>query len=494
MYFRMLVTMAVGLYTSRVVLSTLGVSDYGLYNVVGGFVTFLSFISLTMTNATQRFVTFALGNNDIEKTRAVVANAMLLHIFISVVILVLAEIIGPWFVENKLTIPEGRDFAAHIVFQVSIITFIVSVLQTPFMSVIIAREKMNVYAYVSIYDAVAKLVAVTLLQLLDSDKLILYALLIAFVQVTDILMYILYCRKNFEESHFSIRCDKSLIKEMAFFSSWNLVGAIGCSVNGQGINVLLNMFFGTVVNAARGVAFQVNSILVSFSRNFQVASNPQIIKFYAEGNILEMENLMTRTAKLSAFLMVILMMPLMLDIEYVLRLWLVEYPEQTPIFLRIILIQSLIQTISGPVVTVTHATGKIKLPNLTSGLSLIIFLPITYIVLKLGATPTQVFLINVIPWFLECFFDSYFAAKYTGISQKLFYTEVYGRVFIVLIFSLIIVLLFQQVPSKSEFLSFVRTGFTSVAVTVFMIYLIGLNKKEREMIKKYVKNKKNMSK
>ena len=341
------------------------------------------------------------------------------------------------------------------------------------------KKKMDFYAYLSIYDAIMKLAIVYVIQIASVDKLILYAGLIALIQITDVAFSSMYCKRNFEECGFRITYNKDLFRQMTGFSVWTLLGSMGSTTNGQGVNVLLNMFFGTVVNAARGIAFQINNVLISFSRNFQIASNPQIIKLYANHDIEGMTNLALKTSRFSAFLLIFLMLPFLIDIEFVLEKWLGTYPDMTPIFLRIMMIQSLIQTMSGPVVTVTHAGGKLKWPNLTGGLAIISFLPITFVCLKLGATPVQVFIINIFPWIIEGLTDSYFAQKYTGFSMLRFYTETYFRVFVTFIFSLMVVYWFSTEISFLGWSRFISIVLVSIIVTSIIILLVGMKNNER---------------
>ena len=474
----MLLTMVVGLYTSRVVLETLGISDYGLYNVVGGFVTMLSFLNNSMASGTQRFLTYALGEENLEKLKQVFSTALLIHIMIALIILVLSETIGLWFILNKINVPDNRHLATLFVYQFSVITFVLSVTQVPYTSSLIAHEKMDVYAYLSIYDVIMKLVIVYIIQIISVDKLILYSSLIALIQISNVVFTSIYCKINFEECIFRIIYKKDLFRQMTGFSVWTLLGSLGSTTNGQGVNVLLNMFFGTVVNAARGIAFQINSVLIGFSRNFQIASNPQIIKLYANRDIKGMTNLALRTSRFSAFLLIFLMLPFLIDIEFVLEKWLGTYPSMTPVFLRIIMIQSLIQTMSGPIVIVTHAGGKLKWPNLTGGLAIICFLPITYVCLKLGATPVQVFIINIIPWIIEGITDSYFAQKYTGFSMLRFYTETYFRVFVTFIISFLVIYWFSTVTSFLGWSRFVSIILVSIIVTSVLILLVGMKNNE----------------
>lgn len=484
LYIRMLITMIVGLYTSRVILSTLGLSDYGLYSVVGGFVTMLSFLNGTMANGTQRFLSFTIGQNNLDKLKMVFSNSLIIHLVIALIVIVISETIALWFLNTQMAIPEGREGAAFWVFQLSIFTFIVSIIQVPFMSSLIAHEKMDIYAYMSIYDVVMKLIIVYMLQVVPGDKLILYAILYALIQLSDAGLYMLYCHRKYSECRLRLKYDKAICKEMMGFSIWTMIGALGYTTNGQGVNILLNMFYGTIVNAARGIAFQVNGIIVGFSRNFQTASNPQIIKYYAEGKIEEMTKLVLRTSRFSGYLVIFLMLPFFMEVEYLLKIWLGEYPEHTPTFLRIILIQSLIQTLSGPIVTVTHAGGKLKMPNLTGGICILSALPICYIALKQGATPEQVFIINLVPWFFEGFFDSYYGQKYTGFSQKKFYKEVYAKVTLVLLVSLACLKAFVTIIPFDGFLRFIVVGFLCVIIGGLSIYWLGLYSTERYLLKK----------
>jgi len=347
LYFRMLITMLVSLYTSRVVLQTLGISDYGLYNVVGGVVTMFTFINGTLASGTQRFLTFELGANNKEKLHRVFNTAMALHGLLALVLFFLVETIGLWFLYNKMNIEAGRMDAAFWVFQFSCITMLINVIQVPYMSSLISHEKMDIYAYMSIFDVVMKLLIVFLIQVVDYDKLILNCI--------SALIYNIYCRKLFDECKISRAFDKKIFREMMNFSGWNIFGCASVTFQGQGVNILLNMFFGTVVNAARGIAFQVNGIVMQFVNNFQMAVNPQIVKHYAAGETNQMIKLSTVNSKLAAFLLLFILVPLFIEIDFVLHVWLGEYPAYAPIFLRIILIQSVIQTMTRPVVMMIHA-------------------------------------------------------------------------------------------------------------------------------------------
>ena len=488
MYFRMLITMAVGLYASRVVLATLGASDYGLYNVVGGIVVVLASINGTLATGTQRFLSFALGENDDNKLKSVFSTAVLLHLLFAVLFLILAETAGLWFLNAKMNIPEGRDTAAFWVYQFSILTTIISIIQVPYMSAIIAHEKMSVYAYMSIYDAVAKLLVVYLIQVAAYDKLIFYAALICAVGATSALMYNLYCRFKFSECKLHPKMNKDIFKEMATFSGWNIFGCVAVPLQTQGLNILLNIFFSTIVNAARGIAVQINNIILQFVNNFQTAVNPQIVKLYAAGQKEEMIHLVINNSKFAGFLYLLIAVPLFVEIEFVLDIWLVEYPEYTIPFVRIILIQSLIQTLTRPVVMVVHAVGKMKGPNLTAGIALLLAVPMTYVLLKLGLDPVSVFVINLIPWLLETFFELYYENKYIGFPIWGFYKNVYLVVFpIALIIGAVPYLAHMFLPLEG-WGRFLIVCTISVITSGVVIFYLGLSKHLREMVVDKVKD------
>ena len=322
LYFRMILIMLVTLYTSRVVLAELGIKDYGIYNVVGGVVMMFSFLNNCMSSATQRFMTFELGKGDMQKLRNVFAASLNIHIFIALIIVILAETIGLWFVNEKLVISHDRIFAANWVYQFSILTFCVNIIQVPYNAVLIAHEKMSIYAYISILEVLLKLGIVYLLAIVSSDKLIVYGMLVFIVQLIIRCIYQAYCKRHYEESKFKLFWNKYLYKQMSSFAGWNLFGSVAWLLRDQGLNIVLNLFFGPAINAARGIASQVSNAVIGFISNFQVALNPQITKNYATGHILEMEKLSYMGIKFSFLLLFIMVFPICLNIDYILHLWL----------------------------------------------------------------------------------------------------------------------------------------------------------------------------
>ena len=482
LYFRMLLTLGVGLYAARIVLQMLGASDFGLYNVVGGIVTMFTFVSGTLATGTQRFLMFALGENNETKLHCVFSTASYLHVLFAVIVFVVSEAVGLWLLYNQMQIPEGRMDAAFWVFQFSTVAAMVAIVQVPYMSSLIAHEKMDIYAWVSIYDAVMKLLIVYLIQMMEVDKLVLYAFLYFIVHISTALIYMFYCRRKYDECRMFRGFDKSLFHEIASFSGWNIFGCGAVALQGQGVNILLNVFFGAVVNAARGIAFQVNGIILQFVNNFQTAVNPQIVKLYASGNKDEMIHLVINNSKFAAYLFLLIAVPLFIEIEFVLKIWLGDYPDYTPIFLRIIIIQSLVQTITRPVVMAIHAVGRMKSVNLTSGTALLLILPVTYILLKLGASPVTVFWVNVIPWLIELFFELYWLNKYISFPFMGFYRKVYAVVFPLAALMFLVPYLVKVNLPYSSWVEFLIVCSVSVVSSCLIIGYLGISKELRKKI------------
>lgn len=396
LYFRMILLMAVTLYTSRIVLATLGIEDYGVYNVVGGFIGMLSFLNGAMSGCTQRFITVALGKGDETELKKVFSTCIITHAMIALLILILAETIGLWFVLNKLVIPADRMTAAMVVYQCSIATSIALVMSFPYNADIIAHEQMSAFAYISIYEAFANLGIVYLLSIGNIDKLALYAMLLLAVKISVILVYRLYCKRHFKETAFSILFDKPLFKEMLSFTGWNLWGGLAGTLMGQGINILLNIFFGPAINAARGIAVQVQSAVHMFATNFQMALNPQLMKSYAAREMQRMHLLLFRSVKFTFMLLLCLILPICLEIDNILGLWLKEVPEYANVFIIIMLGIVMIDSISNPFMTASAATGKVKVYQSVVGAVMLSIVPVAYITLRLGGEPYTVFIVHLI--------------------------------------------------------------------------------------------------
>jgi O-antigen/teichoic acid export membrane protein len=402
LYFRMLLSMGVSLYTSRVVLNTLGIEDYGVANVAGGVIVMFSFLNSSMSGATSRFLTFELGCGNYEKLKKTFSAALTVHFIIAGIILILGETIGLWFLENKLVIAPERMNAARWVYQLSILSTMISITQAPYSATIIAHERMNIYAYMEILNSFLKLGIVYLLVISSFDKLIFFAALNLCVTVMIITIYRIYCLKNFPESHYKYEWNKEIMKPMLSFSGWDLLGSLSYLSKTQGINILLNLFFGVVVNAAYGIATQVQSAVSQFSGNFLAAVRPQIVKYYAANEIDKMQHLMFNASKLSFFLIFLISFPLIIENHFILQLWLKQVPEYAVPFCRLILLSFWISAIFLPVQFVIHATGKIKRMTTTISTIYILTLPVSYVVFKLGFSPVSSFVINLIITFFGC--------------------------------------------------------------------------------------------
>lgn len=484
LYFRMILIMLVTLYTSRVILAQLGISDYGVYNVVGGVVTMFAFLNNCMTTSTQRFMTFELGRGDIKRLKDVFAASLNIHASIAVVIVLLAETVGLWLINNKLVIPEGRMIAANYVYQFAILSFCINIIQVPYNAVLIAHEKMNVYAYISIIEVCLKLGIVYLLVVCPFDKLIMYAILLFCVQLIVRCIYQVYCRRHYEESRFRLFWDKDLYRQMTGFAGWNLFGSIAWLLRDQGVNIILNLFFGPVINAARGVAMQVSSAVMGFISNFQVALNPQITKNYANGNLQEMEKLTYLGIKFSFIILFLLAFPLALNIDYVLHLWLEEVPEYTGLFVTLILIDALSGNLFGiPLMTSLSATGKIRNYQVIVSMVILFIVPVGYVALKTGYDAASVFYISIIFTLLSGFVRFLFCRSQLGYSMRRMTSKVLIPLFFMVAAALPVpIILKLKVWPAEDIVSFVLTVVTAVAVSVLSAWTLAMQNHERSVI------------
>lgn len=395
LYFRMLLTMLVTLYTSRVVLRLLGVSDFGIFNVVGGVATMFSFLNSAMTSGTQRFLAFELGKKNLEEFQKVFSITLSIHILTAILIGVLAESIGLYFVRNYLTIPSSRVVAAVWVYHLSILSFLISVIQVPYNSAIIAHENMNFYAYISVFEVFLKLGVVLLLEKVWVDKLITYAVLIFVVNLSIAIAYQRFCKKEYRECKFKAVWDRELFMRLLSYGGWNLFGNMAFVAHMQGVNILLNLFFGPAINAARGIAFQVKTATFTFVNNFQLAVKPQIVKSFATKERQYMMNLIYRSSKYSFFLLWLISLPLLLESEFVLGIWLGVVPDYTKIFCQLLILNSLIDSFSGPLMTAAQATGQIKKYQVLVGSFLLLNLPLSYFFLYWGFEPQVTIFISI---------------------------------------------------------------------------------------------------
>lgn len=395
LYFRMLLIMLVSLYTSRVILKTLGVEDFGLYNIIGGIIILFSFFNSAVTSATQRFLSFELGRKKLDSFQKIINLSLLTYIALSLIIIFLSETIGLWFLNNKMTIPDNKLYEANWVFQLSILTFILGLLRTPYNAAIIAHERMSFYAFVSIIEVILKLLIVYLLIYLSSNKLIMYALLVACVVFLINIFYVVYCFTNFKECRFRYCWDYNTFKKLLSFSGWSMFGSLATVSSNQGVNIVMNLFYGVTINAAMGISHQVAQAVNQFITNFQIAFNPQITKSYASGNFSYLNSLTEHSAKLSFFIMMVLSIPLILGMDLILNIWLDTVPPYTSIFCKLTIISYLIDTLSAPLYMTVQATGKIKKYQMCVSSIFLLNIVLSYILFKIGLSPEYALYVKI---------------------------------------------------------------------------------------------------
>lgn len=481
LYVRMLFLMAISLFTSRVILNTLGVEDYGIFNVVGGVVAMFGFLNAAMSSATQRFLTFALGKGDSGRLQTVFSTTLQIHSLIALIIFILGETVGLWFLYNKMQIPIDRMDAAFWVLQCSIVSAIVMIVSVPYNACIIAHEKMSAFAYISIVEAVFKLAIVYFLMIFSSDKLILYAFLTLIIQIFIRFCYSIYCHRHFTETKYKHSWDKNLFKEMTSFAIWSLWGNLSVVFYTQGLNIILNIFFGPIVNAARAIAVQVQTTIYQFVGSFQMALNPQITKTYAKGNLEQMHYLMFRSARFSFLLLFFLSLPLLLETEYILSIWLTTVPKDTVIFSQIMICISLIYTTSNPCMIANQATGKVKVYQIVVGGVLLSILPISYIVLKLGAPAYSVFIVHFCVEIIAQFTRMYMLRKLIKLPIIHYFRNIYIPIWATVAVAIAIpIIVHLKLPYGCT--RFFVVGVTCIISVGISSFFIGFTKNERTFI------------
>lgn len=485
LYIRMLLSIVVSLYTSRVVLQTLGVDDYGIYGVVGGIVALFSFLNASMSGATSRFITFSLGQGDKQKVRDTFSTALIIHIGIAICIVLLSETVGLWFLENKLVIPTERMNAARIVYQLSILAMAVQVTQVPYNASIISYEKMDVYAYVELLNVFLKLGIVYLLMIIHRDKLVLYAVLVLMVNIIVAGTYRLYCIRKFDTCKFHWVFDKNTLIPMLSFSGWDLYGNMCYTVRQQGVNMLINMFFGVALNAASSVATSVQGVVANLSANVVQAFRPQIIKRYSQNSFKEMESLMCNSLKYSVLLFIIIGVPLAYEMYPIMKLWLGTVPVMALEFCIFLLALSLFNLINSVLVIAIEATGRIKGISFITGSIYLLTIPIVYLLFKY-VTDNPLF--------------SYIASLITMImvvvsNLLLLHHQIQSLSIRGLIKSILQAFFIALVATPSLYISHFVSGTISHILTSFISYIttlailtyfFGLDRDTRDVLTKYV--------
>ena len=481
LYIRMFISMVVGLYTSRVVLATLGVEDYGIYGVVGGVVGMMGFLNASMSGATSRFLTFELGKGDKERLAKTFSSALIVHIGIAIVVLILAETVGLWFLSNKLNIPAERMQAAHWVYQLSILSAMFGITQVPYNAAIIAHEKMDVYAYVEILNVSLKLLIVYLLCIGNFDKLILYASLMLAVSILIMMVYRIYAIRQFPEAHFHWIWDKTYLRPLLSFSGWDLYGNACVIARQQGTNFLINIFYGVVYNAASGIATTVQGTISGLAFNIILAFRPQIIKQYAKGNVEDMSKLVGNAVCFTTILFGCMSIPLILETHYIMKAWLGVIPEKSEIFCQILLIASFLGLLNNIWNTCIHATGKIKEISIFSGTFFLISLPIIYVVFQFKAPVESAYLVFILSIVFVNVSNLLIIKKKIPKLKLNFVFLNYIKVIIVLMASYYITSLFKA-QMQETFIRLLVDCFICWIIVFASSFIFILNKKQKKSI------------
>lgn len=491
LYMRMLIILFISFFTSRVILQSLGVVDYGIYNVVGGVVAMFSFFNAALSGATGRFLSYEIGVGNKEKLRKTFQTALTIHILIGLLIVVLIETIGLWYVKNKLNVPIDRLDSAVIVFHISALTCFLNIIQVPFNASITSHEKMSAFAYISILDALMKLSIAYLLYMFCGDRLILYAILLMSSIIIVNFIYIVYCKKKFKECSFSFQIDKSIMLPMLKFSGWDLYGNLSVMVRSQGLNILQNYFFGPIVNASTAVANTVLNAIMGFTDNFLIAVRPQIVKQYATQQYESFQKLVFNSSRYSYFLLLLTTLPLLIEAQYVMELWLKEVPQYAVVFCQLSIINNWISILFRSVVISVNATGQVKQISLINGTIYILVLPISYIMLKQGYGPTLPFILNIIFLFIgHTFFTMFIVVKRIMPFFKIgsFFKGVLFKCLIVTLMSIPIPILFHILMSDG-FFRFIIVGFISLLWAAFVIYYFGIEGEDRKHLHQFIISK-----
>lgn len=478
LYFRMLLMMFVTLFTSRVVLDKLGVTDYGIYNVVGGVVAMLGFLNSSMSNAVQRYLSFEIGKNNEAGVNRIFNVSLFAHAGIAVFVFVVMEIVGVWYLNTHMNIPAERMDAANWVLQCSIFTTLFTIVQVPYNAIIISKEQMGIYAYISILEVVLKLLVVYMLAIGNFDKLKLYSVLIMVVTIGIMMIYRFYCTRKYKEAKFKFIKDWNLLKQIVGFASWNMLGELAWVFTGQGVNIILNSFFGPVVNAARGLAEQVNGAVNRFVANFQTAVNPQLIKNYASDQLGEMKTLLFRSTRFSYYLLLALSLPIILKMDFILHLWLKEVPDYTTGFCQLVLVSSLVSTLSNLLAQVARAYGKIRNYQIIVSIFLFLNFPLSYIVLKFEGSPLSTMFVNIGINAMLLFVRLRLTNRMIQMTYGSFIRNVLFPVIIVTAVALVIPLTIYFMLDNSiiSFIIVCLVSFVSVGVST---YALGMNANER---------------
>lgn len=481
LYVRMLFLMLISLYTSRVILNALGVEDYGIYNVVGGMVTLLTVLTGSLSASISRFLTFELGTGNIENLKKIFSSSVTIQVILALFIILIAETIGVWFLNNKMTIPVERLTAANWCFQFSVLSFTIGLISVPYNALIIAHEKMSAFAYISIFEGIGKLLIAWSIAFNPIDKLVFYAAMVALLALVIRAIYSSYCKRKFIEATFHFCFDSTLLRRMFSFAGWNFFGAASGRLMFQGMDVLSNVFFGVAVNAARGVATQVDTAIQSFVNNFTVAINPQITKSYASKDMDYMYSLMFRGAKLSFYLILFFAVPILCETQILLKIWLNIVPNHTVNFVRLAIIISMIGVLSNTMVTAMLATGDIKKYQIIVGGVGMLVLPISWLFFTFGSSPEMGYITVVIIYLIQFVCRLLLLKKMISMSILDYFKQVVYRALLVFLISMPIPLFIRSFMEES-LLRFAVVILVSIASVLLAVYFVGLSSSEKSFI------------
>ena len=484
---RMLFVLFISLYSSRLILQVLGVVDFGIYNVVGGFVSMFGFLNSSMTNSVQRYYNYAIGHDGETAIADVYVVALVIQAILAIIILILVESFGLWYLYNKMVIPEERFGAAFWVFQFSVISMLFVVMQVPYASAVMAYEKMNIFAAISILDAVLKLLIIIAIPYLSGDYLIWYGALVLAISTINFLFYFIYSKKKFKSLRIKHLEDRSLYKGMLSFSGWNVFGTFAIMMKQQGLNMVLNLFFGPVVNAARGIAVQVINAIRGFTSNIYTAARPQFTQAYAQGNSGRTIQLMFSTSKLCFILLLLLSLPVMIEVDYILDLWLGDtIPDYTPIFVVLVIVSALITVFNPAMSFVVHATGKMMWYQIAGSFVDLIILPVSYVFLKMGYQPESVFFVSIVFNIIQQIVCLYIVNKLVPFSIKRYVLQVWMPLLLVVVIALVPSLLIHSYMTQGFLRLCVVTAVSSIVI-IGMSYFIAFNSSERLLFNGFIR-------
>ena len=487
LYVRMGISILLGLYSTRIILDTLGEQDYGTYTVVGSFVSMFTILNSILQSGTRRFLALNIGKGDKDLLQRTFSTAFVIHLGIALIVGLLLETFGLWYINNLLNVAQDRMFAINVIFQFSVITCMLQITQTPYVAAVTAHEKFNIYAYMSIFDIVAKIAVLFLLFIFSGDKLIIYAALVMSVNIISIIIYRLYCSKSFDECKMSLKIDKPLFKEMCSFSGWTTLGHFSAVLNMQGVTMILNYFFGAVVNAARGLAGTVLGIMEQFVTGFITAAVPQLVKYYGAGDMERFKKLIFNVSQYTLFLFAIFAVPILLEIDYVLELWLGNVPEFTSAFIKVTIIVYFIKYSNYMLDQGLNASGNVKQLSLIIAPIYLIKVPIIFVVGYYGGTPIDVYVVGLIPQFIGMAVILYLLHRYTQFPSNEYFIKIFLKNFLLIIIATILPYMLQQQMEKGT-TRFITVCTLSVLSTLTVLYLFGVNDEVRTMIKSRAKS------